>query len=154
MYKNFPLVVSERWQLEITETVFDAVNQEADRIETKRRSKLRHGIGNNSDTSFDLGTTNTTQNSSSPVNSATSSTDCIVEGEIAKLGGPFLQTWQKRYLKLFPNRLEIYIRSKDGQINKKGIEVRCLLLFEDPYLCFMFGKKMSFCFRGFVCHHA
>ncbi|VDQ14318.1 unnamed protein product, partial [Trichobilharzia regenti] len=36
MYQNFSLVVSERWQLEIAETVFDFVNQEADKIDAKR----------------------------------------------------------------------------------------------------------------------
>jgi len=51
-------------------------------------------------------------------------TDCIVEGEVLKLGGPFLQTWQKKHLKLYPNRLEFYPKSRDGQIVKgKGVEV-------------------------------
>lgn len=51
-------------------------------------------------------------------------TDCIVEGEVLKLGGPFLQTWQKKHLKLYPNRLEFYHKSRDGQIIKgKGVEV-------------------------------
>ena len=39
MYKNFPLTVSERWQQEIAETIFDAVNQESDKLEMKRRQK-------------------------------------------------------------------------------------------------------------------
>jgi len=52
-------------------------------------------------------------------------TDCIVEGEVLKLGGPFLQTWQKKHLKLYPNRLEFYPKSRDGQIVKgKGVEVQ------------------------------
>ena len=41
LYANFPLVVSERWQQEIAETVFDAVNQETDKLEQKRRPKAR-----------------------------------------------------------------------------------------------------------------
>ena len=41
LYANFPLVVSERWQQEIAETVFDAVNQETDKLELKRRPKTR-----------------------------------------------------------------------------------------------------------------
>ena len=41
LYKNFPLTVSERWQQEIAETVFDAVNQEADKMEMKRRQKAQ-----------------------------------------------------------------------------------------------------------------
>ena len=51
-------------------------------------------------------------------------TDCIVEGEVLKLGGPFLQTWQKKHLKLYPNRLEFYHKNRDGLIVKgKGVEV-------------------------------
>jgi len=41
LYKNFPLVVSDRWQNEIAETVFDVVNQDADKIESKRRHRPR-----------------------------------------------------------------------------------------------------------------
>lgn len=33
--------MSERWQQEIAETVFDAVNQEADKTEAKRRQKAQ-----------------------------------------------------------------------------------------------------------------
>ena len=51
-------------------------------------------------------------------------TDCIVEGEVLKLGGPFLQTWQKKHLKLYPNRLEFYHKTRDGQVTRsKGVEV-------------------------------
>lgn len=42
LYRNFPLVVSDRWQQEIAETVFDAVNQDADKVEQKRRHKERN----------------------------------------------------------------------------------------------------------------
>ena len=41
LYKNFPLVVSDRWQNEIAETVFEVVNQEADKVESKRRHRPR-----------------------------------------------------------------------------------------------------------------
>ena len=41
-----------------------------------------------------------------------------------KLGGPFLQSWQKKHLKLYPNRLEFYHKNRDGQVVKsKGVEV-------------------------------
>ena len=50
-----------------------------------------------------------------------------MEGEAQKLGGPFMQTWQKRYLRLYPNRLELYAKSKDGHvIQGKGAEVSFL----------------------------
>jgi len=39
LYKNFPLTVSERWQQEIAETMFEVVNQETDKLEMKRRQK-------------------------------------------------------------------------------------------------------------------
>lgn len=41
LYKNFPLVVSERWQQEIAETIFDAVNQDTDKLEMKRKQKAK-----------------------------------------------------------------------------------------------------------------
>lgn len=41
MYANFPLVISERWQAEVAETVFDTVNQETDKLEAKRKAKHR-----------------------------------------------------------------------------------------------------------------
>ena len=37
LYKNFPLVVSERWQQEVTENVFDMINEEMGEIEQKRK---------------------------------------------------------------------------------------------------------------------
>ncbi|ELU07758.1 hypothetical protein CAPTEDRAFT_103369 [Capitella teleta] len=98
LYKNFPLVVSERWQQEVAETVFEAINQDTDKIEQKRKQKP-------------LGPT-----------------DCIVEGEVLKLGGPFLQTWQKKHLKLYPNRLEFYPKHRDGAIIKgKGVELIAMM---------------------------
>lgn len=102
LYRNFPLVISDRWQQEIAETVFDAVNQDADKVEQKRRHKDCH---------------DGREGNFGP-------TDCIVEGEVLKLGGPFLQAWQKKYLKLYPNRLEFYNKNRDGQMAKgKGVEL-------------------------------
>ena len=34
-------MISERWQAEVAETVFDTVNQEADKVEAKKKSKHR-----------------------------------------------------------------------------------------------------------------
>ncbi len=39
LYKDFPLTISERWQEEIAETVFEAVNIDADKQEAKKRAK-------------------------------------------------------------------------------------------------------------------
>ena len=41
LYKNFPLVISERWQGEVAETVFETINLEADRIEHKKKAKQK-----------------------------------------------------------------------------------------------------------------
>jgi beta-adrenergic-receptor kinase len=41
LYQNFPLVISERWQSEVSDTVFDTINQEADKAEAKKKSKHR-----------------------------------------------------------------------------------------------------------------
>ena len=41
LYRNFPLVVSERWQQEVAETVFDAINTDTDKLEQKKKLKPR-----------------------------------------------------------------------------------------------------------------
>lgn len=41
LYKNFPLVISERWQTEVAETVFETVNFEADKAEHKKKAKQK-----------------------------------------------------------------------------------------------------------------
>jgi beta-adrenergic-receptor kinase len=81
LYKNFPLVISERWQAEVAETVFDTINAEADKSEMKRRAK--HKFRYDADEK---------------------ESDCILHGYIKKLGGPFASAWQTRYAKLYPNR--------------------------------------------------
>lgn len=40
-YKDFPLVISERWQGEVAETVFETVNIETDKMENKRKAKQK-----------------------------------------------------------------------------------------------------------------
>lgn len=44
LYKNFNITISERWQSEIAETVFDVVNQDADKAEQKKRAKQKMRI--------------------------------------------------------------------------------------------------------------
>ncbi|XP_033025348.1 beta-adrenergic receptor kinase 2 isoform X3 [Lacerta agilis] len=85
LYKNFPLVISERWQQEVAETVYDAVNSDTDKIEARKRVKNKQ-LGHEED--YALGK------------------DCIMHGYMLKLGNPFLTQWQRRYFYLFPNRLE------------------------------------------------
>ncbi|KAF7258154.1 hypothetical protein EG68_04811 [Paragonimus skrjabini miyazakii] len=163
LYQNFSLVVSERWQLEIAETVFDVVNQEADKLDAKRaRARQRSnqiadelGPATNPMSSA-AGSTQFGSNPSGLVsiasgvggNAAASTaadvqsqdglaSDCIVEGEVLKLGGPILQTWQRKHLRLFPNRLELYNKSRDGLVLKKGVELISMLDIKEisPNFC-------------------
>lgn len=58
LYKNFPLVISERWQQEVAETVYEAVNSDTDKNEARKRAKnkqLGHeeGKGNGSESNHD-----------------------------------------------------------------------------------------------------
>lgn len=41
LYKNFALVISERWQNEVAETVFESVNIETDKLEQKKKAKQK-----------------------------------------------------------------------------------------------------------------
>ncbi|XP_022106066.1 beta-adrenergic receptor kinase 2-like isoform X1 [Acanthaster planci] len=100
LYKDFPLTISERWQEEIAETVFEAVNGDADKQEAKKRAKKMD------EGEYAMGK------------------DCIMHGHILKLGGPFLNSWQKRYFYLFPNRLEW---QGDGE---KGVSSQNVLVME------------------------
>lgn len=125
LYRNFPLVVSERWQQEVAETVFDAINADTDKLEQKRKQKP------GSDSSY--------YQQDGP-------TDCIVEGEVLKLGGPFLQAWQKKHLKLYPNRLEFYHKNRDGQIVfGKGVELFSMLDIKEIYPDFQKFNKTENC---------
>ncbi|KAG7277799.1 hypothetical protein CRUP_026100 [Coryphaenoides rupestris] len=85
LYKNFPLVISERWQQEVAETVYEAVNSDTDKNEARKRAKNKQ-LGHEED--YALGK------------------DCIMHGYMQKLGNPFLTQWQRRYFYLFPNRVE------------------------------------------------
>ncbi|KAK6625003.1 G protein-coupled receptor kinase 1 [Polyplax serrata] len=94
LYKNFPLVISERWQGEVAETVFETINQEADKAEQKKKAKQK--------LKFDADEKGWWEGLES---------DCILHGYIKKLGGPFASAWQTRYAKLYPNRLELHSES-------------------------------------------
>lgn len=121
LYQNFTMTISERWQQEVAETVFDAINQDTDKLEQKRKQKPRID-----DVDLDQ-------------------TDCIVEGEVLKLGGPFLQTWQKKHLKLYPNRLEFYHKNRDGQITRAKVECILMLDIKEVYPEFQKLQKTDNC---------
>lgn len=80
-YRNFSLTISERWQQEIAETVFETVNTEADKVEQKKKSKQKQRFDADEKES-----------------------DCILHGYIKKLGSGFASAWQNKYAKLYPNR--------------------------------------------------
>ncbi|XP_018788744.1 PREDICTED: G protein-coupled receptor kinase 1 [Bactrocera latifrons] len=88
LYKFFPLTISERWQQEIAETVFESVNIETDKIEQKKKAKQKQHFDADEKES-----------------------DCILHGYIKKLGGSFASLWQTKYAKLYPNRLEMHSES-------------------------------------------
>uniref|UniRef100_F1KWC8 G protein-coupled receptor kinase n=1 Tax=Ascaris suum TaxID=6253 RepID=F1KWC8_ASCSU len=92
LYKNFNITISERWQNEIADTVFEVVNQDADKAESKKRAKQK-----------------------TKLNVDEKDSDVIVHGYIKKLGGPFTSAWQTRYGKLYPSRLELYPESLSGK---------------------------------------
>ncbi|CAH8670154.1 unnamed protein product [Dicrocoelium dendriticum] len=175
LYQNFSLVVSERWQLEIAETVFDVVNQEADKLDAKRaRARQRSNqiadelgpatcsIGPvnayNAPCSTNFGSSggglgNIPVSSSGSTSTAGAellstdgfTSDCIVEGEVLKLGGPFLQTWQRKHLRLFPNRLELYNKSRDGLVLKKGVDLISMMDIKEISPAFCRVCKMDNC---------
>lgn len=70
-----------RWQQEITDTVFDSVNQEVDRLEKKNKAKKVARFYDEEKES-----------------------DCIIQGYMKKRGHSFASSWQSKYAKLYPNR--------------------------------------------------
>ena len=48
LYKDFTLTVSSRWQQEMAETIFEVVNQEADKVDHKRRTNARKNTSTSS----------------------------------------------------------------------------------------------------------
>ncbi|XP_071750192.1 G protein-coupled receptor kinase 1 isoform X1 [Lepeophtheirus salmonis] len=92
LYKNFPLVISERWQSEVADTVFDTINHDCDKTESKKKSKQKK---------FGLDEKDS---------------DCILHGYVKKQGGPFGTAWQTRYAKLYPNRIELYSENNKPEL--------------------------------------
>ena len=90
IYKDFSIVISERWQQEIVETVFESVNIETDRLEQKKKSKSKQMFYDDEKGS-----------------------DLILQGHLKKNSGTFGLSWQTRYAKLYPNRLELYYENKE-----------------------------------------
>ena len=94
LYKNFPLVISERWQAEVADTVFHTINHDYDKVEAKKRAKQKK-----------FGTSADERDS-----------DCILHGYLRKQGGPFGTNWQTRYAKLYPNRLELHSENSKPEL--------------------------------------
>uniref|UniRef100_A0A8C5L213 G protein-coupled receptor kinase n=1 Tax=Jaculus jaculus TaxID=51337 RepID=A0A8C5L213_JACJA len=121
LYKNFPLVISERWQQEVVETVYEAVNADTDKAEARKRAKNKQ-LGHEED--YALGK------------------DCIMHGFMLKLGNPFLTQWQRRYFYLFPNRLEW---RGDGESRQNLLTMEQILSVEETQIkdrkCILFRIK-------------
>lgn len=145
LYKNFPLVVSERWQHEVAETVFDAINTDTDKAELKRKQKPK---GDEVDLveNQDVCCRRCRKKQYLMVKFAAGPTDCIVEGEVLKLGGPFNQSWTKKHLKLYPNRLEFYQKARDGSVPRgKAVELYSMLDIKEVSPDFQKYQKMENC---------
>lgn len=54
LYRNFPLTISERWQQEVAETVFDTINAETDRLEARKKAKNKQ-LGHEEGEDYDYG---------------------------------------------------------------------------------------------------
>jgi beta-adrenergic-receptor kinase len=83
----------------VVETVFDTVNQETDKAEQKRRAKFKqNNIYDDEKTS-----------------------DLILQGQLKKNTGTFGFSWQIRYTKLYPNRLELHYEKgdKDPEVSRR-----------------------------------
>ena len=78
------------------------MNQETDKAEQKRRAKLKQ----------------------SNIYDDEKTSDLILQGQLKKNTGTFGFSWQIRYTKLYPNRLELHYEKGD-----KDPEVRLLLSF-------------------------
>lgn len=85
-------MISERWQSEVADTVFDTINHDCDKIEQKKKAKQKKFGADEKDS------------------------DCILHGYIKKQGGPFGTAWQTRYAKLYPNRLELYSENNKPEL--------------------------------------
>ncbi|MBN3282569.1 ARBK2 kinase, partial [Polyodon spathula] len=110
LYKNFPLVISERWQQEVAETVYEAVNADTEKNEARKRAKNKQ-LGHEED--YALGK------------------DCIMHGYMLKLGNPFLTQWQRRYFYLFPNRVEW---RGEGESRQNLLTMEQIVLVEDSQI--------------------
>ena len=104
MYKNFPLVISERWQAEVSDTVFDTINHDYDKVEHKKRAKAKKFVGHSVVGGGVTGPASSGSGSGSggsghgdaggPGDERDS--DCILHGYVKKQGGPFGTAWQTR----------------------------------------------------------
>ncbi|KAH9378123.1 hypothetical protein HPB48_020515 [Haemaphysalis longicornis] len=102
LYKNFPVVISERWQQEIAETVFETVNLEADKLEQKKKTKMKMKFQDEKGGETAWATVIALVGLHHP-------------RYIKKLGGPFASAFQTRYGKLYPNRLELHTESSSAK---------------------------------------
>lgn len=82
--------------------MFETVNFEADKMEHKKKQKQKQ--------KFDLDEKGKPRQRKPPGFKYVlpPESDCILHGYIKKLGGPWTSSWQMRYAKLYPNRLELH----------------------------------------------
>ena len=102
MYKNFPLVISERWQAEVSDTVFDTINHDYDKVEHKKRAKAKKFVGHSVVGGGPVNKGVGGAEGDGPfapcpgVGADERDSDCILHGYVKKQGGPFGTAWQTR----------------------------------------------------------
>ncbi|KAM7537217.1 hypothetical protein Aperf_G00000064463 [Anoplocephala perfoliata] len=110
-YQDFDIVIADRWEHEMTTTIFDAVNEEFDQIESKRRAKLHQRLNQLSQTlptqpgeetttiSLASSTTSalkdpiTSSSSSLTLPSASGTTKCLDQEDIPSWPAELLLEW-------------------------------------------------------------
>ena len=129
LYKNFPLVISERWQAEVADTVFDTINHDYDKIEQKKKAKAKK-VGGNAQDEKD--------------------SDCILHGYVKKQGGPFGTAWQTRYAKLYPNRLELHSENNKPELTFMD-QIDEINTGKDLDIIFLI--QFYYCYNSYHCIH-
>ena len=77
--------------------------------------------------------------------------DCILNGYVKKLGGPFASAWQTRYAKLYPNRLELHPESTGTRPDLVFLD-QVMLQIVFPISCnnFIFSLVLIYYFYNFL----
>jgi beta-adrenergic-receptor kinase len=115
------------------------VNQDADKIEMKKKSKQKAKMTVDEKGNYLIDILNLIP--------LFSDSDVIVHGYIKKLGGPFTSAWQTKYGKLYPSRFEIYPESLNGKPEVSIQPLNCLTHIFSSYSWTKLKKSRRICSR-------